>query len=94
MIYLDYAATTPLHPQALDHYQQAAQSFYGNSSSLHDIGGNAERLLERARQYLMQQLAQQEGTVIFTGSGSEANYIALTHLMRQSNKSVVLTLRC
>ncbi len=69
MIYLDYAATTPLHPQALNHYQQAAQSFYGNSSSLHDIGGDAERLLQGARQYLMQQLAQKEGSIIFTGSG-------------------------
>ncbi len=93
MIYLDYAATTPMHPDALEQYRYTAEHAYGNSSSLHDTGDTALRLLEQARNKLMEWLGVTEGTIVFTGSGSEANYIALSHLLRQTNKTTVLTLK-
>ncbi|MCT4778738.1 MULTISPECIES: cysteine desulfurase family protein [Exiguobacterium] len=92
MIYLDHAATTAMHPDALQQYRQAAERAYGNSSSLHDAGDAALQLLDQARTQLMTWLQLTEGTIIFTGSGSEANYIALSHLLRQSKKTTVLTL--
>ncbi|QNR21684.1 IscS subfamily cysteine desulfurase [Exiguobacterium sp. Helios] len=93
MIYLDHAATTPMHPDALEQYRYTAEHAYGNSSSLHDTGDTALRLLEQARNKLMEWLGVTEGTIVFTGSGSEANYIALSHLLRQTNKTTVLTLK-
>ncbi|OIN66403.1 aminotransferase V [Exiguobacterium sp. KRL4] len=92
MIYLDHAATTAMHPDALEQYRQAAEQAYGNSSSLHDAGDAALQLLNQARAQLMDWLQVTEGAIIFTGSGSEANYIALSHLLRQSKKTTVLTL--
>lgn len=94
MIYLDYAATTPMHPDALEQYRLAAEQAYGNSSSLHDIGERSAAVLERARVRLLDLIGQSEGNIVFTGSGSEANYIALNHLLRQSKKTTVLTLAC
>ena len=41
MIYLDYAATTPMSAEALQTYMKAASQYFGNEQSLHDIGGTA-----------------------------------------------------
>ena len=43
MIYLDYAATTPIDAEALNIWVEASQQFFGNSSSLHDFGSKAAR---------------------------------------------------
>ena len=56
MIYLDYAATTPMSEEALDAYTEAAKKFYGNPSSLHDIGSEAENILEVCRGQLAQMI--------------------------------------
>lgn len=42
VIYLDYAATTPVLSDALQAFEQLSKEVYGNSSSLHDAGGKAE----------------------------------------------------
>lgn len=49
MIYLDYAATTPMSEEALQTYMKAASQYFGNEQSLHDIGGAASSLLQVCR---------------------------------------------
>lgn len=49
MIYLDYAATTPICEEALDVFQKLSIDMYGNASSLHDAGGKAKHILEYCR---------------------------------------------
>ena len=49
MIYLDYAATTPMSVEALQTYMKAASQYFGNEQSLHDIGGTASSLLQVCR---------------------------------------------
>ena len=49
MIYLDYAATTPMSEEALQTYMKAASQYFGNEQSLHDIGGTASSLLQVCR---------------------------------------------
>lgn len=49
MIYLDYAATTPICEEALDVFQKLSIDMYGNASSLHDAGGKANHILEYCR---------------------------------------------
>lgn len=44
MIYLDYAATTPMSAEALQTYTKAASQYFGNEQSLHDIGGTSTLL--------------------------------------------------
>lgn len=77
MIYLDYAATTPMSDEALDVYIKASQKYYGNSKSLHDLGGAADELLTHCRQTLASQLHAEKEGIVFTSGGSEGNWLAL-----------------
>ena len=81
MIYLDYAATTPMSDKAIDVYGQVARSYYGNPISLHDIGTAAAQLLETSREQLAQLISGEPAGIYFTGGGSEANELALESLI-------------
>lgn len=76
-IYLDNSATTRICEEALDRYIAVSRECYGNPSSLHTLGWNAERLLGEARREVLSSLGAREGDVIFTASGSEANNLAI-----------------
>ena len=69
MIYLDYAATTPMSSSAIEAYQQAASRFFGNSNSLHDEGSKADGALESSRKLLASILNVQQSGLHFTASG-------------------------
>lgn len=73
-IYLDNAATTPLIPEVEERIREAL-SLYGNPSSLHTLGFEAEKVISRVRESLARLLGA--GQVVFTASGSEANNLAL-----------------
>lgn len=77
MIYLDYAATTPMSPTAIDAYQQAAEKFFANSNSLHDDGSNASGALEGSRKLLASIIDVPPSGLHITGSGSEAAFLAI-----------------
>lgn len=76
MAYLDHAATTPMLPQALDAYVRTARAL-GNASSLHGSGRTARRTVEEARERIAEALGAKPGEVIFTGSGTEADNLAV-----------------
>jgi cysteine desulfurase len=76
MAYLDHAATTPMLPQALDAYVRTARAL-GNASSLHGSGRSARRTVEEARERIAEALGAKPGEVIFTGSGTEADNLAV-----------------
>ena len=80
MIYLDYAATTPMSATARDVYTSVAERFFGNSSSLHDAGSEAKSVLESSRSILAGICNVSERGLYFTGSGSEANFLAIVSL--------------
>lgn len=76
MIYLDYAATTPLDPQVLQAVVQALD-WWGNPSSVHLQGRLARQKLEEAREKLAQALACKPRELLFTAGGSESDALAL-----------------
>lgn len=86
MIYMDNAATTPMTPLAIRVYSDVASSIYGNSSSLHDEGGRALYAVEEARKVIANKLGIHKDGVIFTGSGTEGNLLAILSLARASKK--------
>lgn len=86
MIYLDYAATSPMSPEALQAYYEVAQRYYGNSASLHDAGGQASYFVELAREVVAKKLGVSSDGVIFTGSGTEGNLIAILSVAMASKK--------
>lgn len=82
MIYLDYAATTPMSTEALDVYQQIAKQYYGNASSLHDMGERANQALRLSREKLANIINGKIAGIYFTSGGSEANHLAIRSLIK------------
>lgn len=76
-IYLDNSATTRICDEALATYIDVSREHFGNPSSLHTIGFDAEKVLKDARAEVMKALGAKNGTLIFTSSGSEANNLAI-----------------
>ncbi|MER2192988.1 MAG: IscS subfamily cysteine desulfurase [Solibacillus sp.] len=86
MIYLDYAATAPMSEVALQSYVEVAQHYFGNSSSLHDVGGQAQHYVEQARKVIAQKLGVSTDGIIFTASGTEGNLLAILSLAKASTR--------
>lgn len=87
MIYLDYASTTPISDEVLDVYVKASKRFFGNPSSLHDVGSEANELLKVCRQVFARMINGEEEGVYYTSSGSEANILAIRSLIDGNRKS-------
>ncbi|KPD01624.1 putative cysteine desulfurase NifS [Geobacillus sp. BCO2] len=80
MIYLDYAATTPMCQEAIAAYAEAASVYFGNESSLHDIGTKAKQLLALCRRELAAMINGEAEGIYFTSGGTEANVLAIRSL--------------
>ena len=76
-IYLDNSATTRICDEALEKYIAVSRECYGNPSSLHALGFEAERIINSARDEICASLGAKGATVIFTASGTEANNLAI-----------------
>ncbi len=76
MIYLDYAATTPLDPEVRE-AMHGVEGVYANPNSVHRPGQEARRILEEARERIAHLLGCRPREVVFTASGSEADALAL-----------------
>jgi cysteine desulfurase len=86
VIYLDYAATTPMRDEAVQVFTEASKHFYGNPSSLHDVGTKASTLLETCREELAKLISGESQGVFFTSGGSESNILAIRSLLHGSSK--------
>ncbi|SFB15999.1 MULTISPECIES: IscS subfamily cysteine desulfurase [unclassified Bacillus (in: firmicutes)] len=82
MKYFDFAATCPLDPEAAETYIQTATHYFGNTSSLHDTGENANSLLELCRNELAEMIGVLPEGVYFTSGGTESNFLALESIAR------------
>jgi cysteine desulfurase len=76
-IYLDHAATTRASEDVVHAVTQAMLEVYGNPSSLHTVGQLAERTLKTARRQVADALGVSSANIIFTGSGTEADNLAI-----------------
>lgn len=77
MIYLDNSATTKPFPEVLETYKTVAETYFANPSSIHEKGGEAERLLMRAHQVAADLLRVSAKEIVFTSGGSEGNNLAV-----------------
>lgn len=84
-IYLDYNATTPLHPE-VKKAMSYAMDIFGNPSSLHSFGREAKALVEESREQVASFIGALPDEIIFTGSGSEANNSVLSMLACRAKK--------
>ncbi|MBD8004310.1 IscS subfamily cysteine desulfurase [Bacillus norwichensis] len=86
MKYFDYAASCPLDQEAAEVYIKAASTYYGNSSSLHDIGDQANELLEYSRAQFARFFGVSKDGVFFTSGGSEGNFLSIQTLLTSKEK--------
>jgi cysteine desulfurase len=86
-VYLDNAATTRLLPEAYEAMVPYLRDIFGNPSSLHDWGDGAREAMETARDQVAQLIGANADELIFTGSGTESNNLAIKGLaLAQQNK--------
>jgi len=78
VIYLDYAATTPLRAEARAAMAPFLETVYGNPSSIHAVGQAARRALDEARDRVAGAIGARGEEILFTSGGTEADNLALT----------------
>ncbi len=77
IIYLDNAATAKVDPEVLDSYNQITLKYFANPSSIHSLGQEASRLLDKSREQILNVLKLTHHEVIFTSGATEANNLAI-----------------
>ncbi|MCS7172251.1 MAG: cysteine desulfurase [Armatimonadetes bacterium] len=90
MIYLDHSATTRPLPEAVEAVHRALTERWGNPSSLHRMGLEAERLLAEARSALAAAMGVDPEEVVFTSGATEANNLALWGIARGRREAHVV----
>jgi len=83
MIYLDYAATTPVDPQVIKIMRPYYNRYFGNPSSLHQAGRRAAQAISQARQTVAKILNAQTQEIIFTAGGTESDNLAIWGVTNQ-----------
>lgn len=76
-VYLDYAATTPVDQRVVESMLPFFTETFGNSSSIHDYGRQAENALEQSREIVAGLINCSPDEIIFTSCGSESDNLAL-----------------
>src|SRR5690349_12307666 len=83
-IYFDHSATAPLDPRVLGAMLPFLADSFGNASSQHAEGRKAREAVEAARAHVAALLNADANEIIFTGSGTEADNLALIGAVRNS----------
>ena len=94
MIYLDNAATTKVMPIAAEGVITGMTECFGNPSSLHKLGVDAERLVSFSQRKILSALGDTSGRIIFTSGATESNNTAvlgLAEVYGRRKKRVVTT---
>lgn len=90
MIYLDFAASAPMRPEALEAYGLAVRDSWGNASSSHAQGRLAKRALSEARESIASCVGAQPEELVFVASGTEAANLAIKGAMAASGRRRIL----
>jgi len=83
-VYLDNNATTPIHPEVKDVMTNFLSEKFGNPSSIHWAGREAKKALEDAREKVAEIINAEPSEIVFTGSGTEANNMAIKGIAFQN----------
>ena len=82
MVYLDYAATTPMYPEAAAAMRPFQSETFGNPSGAHAAARAAKTALEEAREQVATALGAQPSEIVLTGGGTEADNLAVKGVAR------------
>jgi len=85
-VYLDHAATTPVHPKVLEAMMPYFSVRFGNPSNLHDIGREAKDAVDEARAKTASLIGAKPEEIYFTSSGAESNNFALKGIAQANSQ--------
>ena len=85
-IYLDASATTPPHIDVINHINNIQLEFWGNPSSIHEIGINASNILERSKLLIANKLKSKTNEIFFTSGATDSNNLALKCICNRIDK--------
>jgi len=94
MVYLDYAATSPVLPAVLAEMDSVSRNFYANPSSLYKIGYTSKEILQKSRAVLAGSIGAQTDEIVFTSGGTEGNNLALFGVLRASRSKKHFIVGC
>jgi cysteine desulfurase len=76
-IYLDHAATSPMHPEVVEKMIPFMTEVFGNPSSIHSFGRESRHAIDEARDYIASSIGASPNEIIFTSGGTEADNLAI-----------------
>ena len=94
MIYLDNSATTRQYPEVTREMLRYMDEFYGNPSSLYQLGVDSEKAMKKARAALRKAIGMEDGRVYFTSGGTEADNMAIfgaARALKRRGRRIVTT---
>ncbi len=86
-IYLDNSATTKPYDEVIQYIYDVSKNYYGNPSSLHTKGIEAENLVKKARRQLADALKVDSKELYFTSGGTESNNMAITGYLKANPRA-------
>lgn len=92
--YFDHCATTPPYEEVVEAYAEVLRRYYGNPSSIHRLGVEAEGLVDRSREVLASIFEVKPEEIIFTSGGTESNNLAIkgaAHQYRNRGNHIITT---
>lgn len=93
-IYLDHAATSPVHPEVINAMTKAMSEVFGNPSSIHTVGRTSRKVLDDARQVLAKSIGAKDNEIIITSGGTEADNMAIfgsAYALKDKGKHIITT---
>ncbi len=90
-VYLDNAATTPMDIQVIDKMTEVMHNCFGNASAIHSQGRKAKAVVELARKEIAKILNCEGSEIVFTGSGTEADNMAIRCACNDLNVKHIIT---
>lgn len=84
-IYLDNSATTKPYKEVTQEIAEAMEKYYGNPSSLHKVGMNAEKKLNECREYIANTINASKDEIYFTSGASEGNNLVIKGIPKEGN---------
>ncbi|MEM2935016.1 MAG: cysteine desulfurase family protein, partial [Candidatus Thermoplasmatota archaeon] len=90
-IYLDHASTTPVDKEVIEEMLPFFNEKFGNASSLHSWGREAKKSIEEARERVAKLINAETDRIIFTGSGTESDNLAIKGIAFSHGKGHIIT---
>lgn len=89
--YLDNGATTVVSKRVIEKMNEVFSELYGNPSSMHQMGVEAEKLIKEAKKAIAKSIKATPEELIFTSGGTEANNLAIQGFLKASRKKHLIT---